>query len=79
MKAKINPGNFNWTGKKQSEIAIIYGLSINDFKRHAIDFLQSEGFDKDSNEYDDLHDWLVADHKPYVDNTPWQKGDDWDI
>lgn len=74
MKARINPGR--GVKGKRSEVAAAYGLTVEEFSRHDCDFLQSEGFDDDGNEYDTLHDWLVSDKKPHIDNTPWQKGDD---
>ncbi len=64
------------TAGKVSEVAAAFGLTVDEFKRARLDFLEGEGFDQDGNEYDTLYDWLTKDHKQFIDNTPYQKGDD---
>jgi len=64
---------------KKSEVAQAYGLSIEELSRAMSNFLQGEGFDAMGNEYDNLHDWLTIPHGEFVDRTPYQKGDDWDL
>jgi len=64
---------------KRADVAIAYGLTVEEFNRASYDWLQSEGCTDDGEEFLNLHDWLTKPRKEYRDNTPYQKGDDWDI
>lgn len=61
---------------KKSEVAMAYGLTIDELNRAMNNFLQSEGYDGEGNEYNSLHDWLTIPHGEFVDKTPYQKGDE---
>jgi hypothetical protein len=77
IRAQKNPGaDWNWDGKSREEIAKEYGLTVSVFNRHALDFLESEGYEEDGTLRRDLHEYLTGRVVPYRDNTPWQKGDD---
>jgi len=64
---------------KTSEVAAGYGLSREEFRSAQLDFLQNEGYDDMGHEYYTLHDWLCKPHGEFVDHTPYQKGDDWNL
>jgi hypothetical protein len=64
---------------KTIEVAEGYGLTREEFRAAQLNFLQNEGYDDMGNEYYTLHDWLTRPHGEFVDRTPYQKGDDWDI
>jgi len=64
---------------KKSEVAVAYGLTTEELSRAMQDFLQNEGFDGEGNEYHSLHDWLTKPHGKFIDRTPWQKGDNWNL
>ena len=64
---------------KKSDVAPAYGLTVEELSRTMYDYLQCEGCDDMGNEYATLHAWLIVPHGIFVDRTPWQKGDDWDL
>ncbi len=65
-----------------SEAAKMLGITVDQYRRYAQDYLQCEGCLDDGTEYDDLHDYIQVIRKPDYrtalmgDGTPWQKGDD---
>lgn len=79
MIAKRVPPVDQRSGKKP-EVAAAYGLTVSEFSRAQMDYLQNEGYDGMGNEYETLHDWLTVTHRnEVVDKTPWQKGDDYSL
>lgn len=64
---------------KKSEVAVVYGLTVGELQTAMANFLNSEGYDSEGNEYANLHLWLIKPHGQFIDPTPWQKGDDWNI
>jgi hypothetical protein len=64
---------------KKSEVARSYGLTVQELSKAMTDFLQNEGYDDMDNEYNNLHAWLTRPHREFVDRTPYQKGDDWNL
>lgn len=79
MIATQIPSEEKRSGKK-SEVAAAYGISVAEFGRAMVDFLQGEGYDDHGQEAHSLHAWLTMSHdNPRPDKTPYQKGDDWEI
>lgn len=63
--------------RRRSELAEAYGLTLDEFNKADLAFLENEGYDSQGNEYDTLHQWLIRGHKQFHDNTPYQKGDEY--
>lgn len=76
MIAKRIPREDEPTAGRPADIAPLFGLSLDEFNNARRAFLESEGFDGDGNEYENLFDWLTIPHNRRRDNTPFHKGDD---
>jgi len=61
------------------KMAALYGLTEEELRKAAVDFLQCEGYVETRNtthECQTLHEYLTFNPAPYRDPTPYQKGDD---
>lgn len=74
MRAKRVPQAGEKLAGRRSEVAAAYGLTVEEFNRYYYEFVQSEGFDADGNEYETLHDYLLA-GAPAQAAEPFQKSD----
>ena len=70
--AKRIPSENESVAGPRSQVASVYGLSVEEFNAAYQDFVENEGFDGDGNEYQNLHEWLTFPHNTRQDNTPYQ-------
>lgn len=73
MIARKNPGK--WIPGTYAETAERYGLTVIEFRKAALDFLECEGW-VDGHECQDLHEYLT--YEPHEEPRDLEHKPDWD-